>query len=171
LVHNRSVNIFVTFGGTNFGTTAGANGFNPFYDYIPHVTSYDEDSPINEQGRPTPKFHQLRETYQRYYGNGVIFPPIPSPPLPMGVVSGVSIERRGTLFSNLPPPALTNSPLTFFESDLLQMYNQGLLLYETTLTDAKKYYFQLVIRDFAVVFIDDNFVKTLTRGITEQQKL
>jgi len=37
----------MAFGGTNFGTTAGANGFNILYDYSPHITSYDYDSPVN----------------------------------------------------------------------------------------------------------------------------
>ena len=26
---------------------------NTFYEYLPHITSYDYDCPINEQGRPT----------------------------------------------------------------------------------------------------------------------
>jgi hypothetical protein len=51
------------------------------------------------------------------------------------------------------------------------MYNQGLLLYETTLPEARRYLFQLVIRDFAVIFVDDSFVSTLTRGVTEIQKI
>jgi hypothetical protein len=51
------------------------------------------------------------------------------------------------------------------------MYNQGLVLYDTVLPDARKYSFRLVIRDFAVVFVDDTFYTTLTRGITEQQRI
>jgi hypothetical protein len=29
-------------------------------DYTPHVTSYDYDSPINEQGGTTAKYHALK---------------------------------------------------------------------------------------------------------------
>jgi beta-galactosidase len=108
------VNIFVAFGGTSFGATAGANGFNPLYDYIPHVTSYDEDSPVTEHGRATPKYFKLREAFQRYYGSAVVLPAVPEPPQPMAVISGISIEQRGSLFSNRPPPTLTGSPLTYF---------------------------------------------------------
>ena len=42
---NRSVSLYVAHGGTNFGLTAGANGF-PNNDYMPHITSYDYDAPI-----------------------------------------------------------------------------------------------------------------------------
>lgn len=44
------------FGGTNFGMTAGANGFNPLYSYMAHITSYDYDSPISEEGKATEKY-------------------------------------------------------------------------------------------------------------------
>lgn len=58
------------FGGTNFGMTAGANGFNPLYSYMPHITSYDYDSPISEEGKATEKYHSLRQVFQKYYGEG-----------------------------------------------------------------------------------------------------
>ena len=50
----------MTFGGTNFGVTAGANGWNGLYNYLPHITSYDYNSPITEQGRVTDKYLALR---------------------------------------------------------------------------------------------------------------
>lgn len=58
------------FGGTNFATTAGANGFNPLYSYMAHITSYDYDSPISEEGKTTEKYHALRQVLQRYNGEG-----------------------------------------------------------------------------------------------------
>ena len=53
IAHDRSFSLYMAVGGTNFGTTVGANGFNLFYEYLPHITSYDYDAPINEQGLPT----------------------------------------------------------------------------------------------------------------------
>ena len=58
--------MYMVHGGTNFGTTAGANG--PYLrvpiinlrDYWGAVTSYDYDAPINEQGAPTDKYHSLK---------------------------------------------------------------------------------------------------------------
>jgi hypothetical protein len=49
-------------GGSNFGFTAGANpnyGSGAF-DFTGHVTSYDYDAPINEQGAATLKYYALR---------------------------------------------------------------------------------------------------------------
>ena len=63
-------------GGTNFGLTAGANGFD-YWDYQPHITSYDYDAPINEQGNPTEKYHMIREVMVEF--NGINLPPIPAP--------------------------------------------------------------------------------------------
>jgi hypothetical protein len=36
-------------GGTNFGLTAGANAgaANKWFDYTPHITSYDYEAPLN----------------------------------------------------------------------------------------------------------------------------
>jgi beta-galactosidase len=48
--------MYMVHGGTNFGLTAGANAFNDkdkAYDYKGHITSYDYDAPINEQGAAT----------------------------------------------------------------------------------------------------------------------
>lgn len=56
LEYDRSFSLYMIFGGTNFGVSAGANGNNGYYEYLPHITSYDYDSPITEQGRATTKF-------------------------------------------------------------------------------------------------------------------
>lgn len=46
--------MYMAHGGTNFGLSAGANDMKrPGTDYSPHITSYDYDSPINEQGGAT----------------------------------------------------------------------------------------------------------------------
>lgn len=60
--NNHSYSMYMVHGGTNFGLTAGANAFRgQKYDYRGHVTSYDYDSPINEQGSATSKFDVLRD--------------------------------------------------------------------------------------------------------------
>lgn len=71
---NRSFSLFLAHGGTNFGLTAGANGF-PNNDYMPHITSYDYDAPINEQGAPTAKYHFIRLIMNKYSKESL--PPIP----------------------------------------------------------------------------------------------
>ena len=55
--NNHSYSMYMVHGGTNFGLTAGANSFKGGkYDYRGHITSYDYDAPINEQGSATPKY-------------------------------------------------------------------------------------------------------------------
>jgi beta-galactosidase len=105
LTHNRSVNIFLAFGGTNFGTNAGANGFNPAYAYMPHITSYDENAPVSEHGRPTEKFYRLRNVFQNYYGEGHKLIPVPET-MPIAKVTSISIKTSLDLFSNLPEPSV-----------------------------------------------------------------
>lgn len=57
---NASINIYMMYGGTNFGFTAGANG--GANQYIPDITSYDYDAPLTEAGDPTDKYFALRDT-------------------------------------------------------------------------------------------------------------
>lgn len=57
-----SVNFYMAHGGTSFGTSAGANHHG---SYTPTITSYDYDAPIDEAGRPTPKFWAYREAIAR----------------------------------------------------------------------------------------------------------
>ena len=54
--------MYMAHGGTNFGLTAGGNSkFDKKpYDYAAHITSYDYDAPINEQGSPNKKYHIFR---------------------------------------------------------------------------------------------------------------
>lgn len=63
LAAGASVNIYMFHGGTNFGTTNGANDKGR---YDPIVTSYDYDAPLDEAGNPTEKFHAFREVISRY---------------------------------------------------------------------------------------------------------
>lgn len=59
--------MYVAHGGTNFGLTAGANSNdNNVTDYKPHITSYDYDAPINEQGRPTVKYEAMKKLLSNY---------------------------------------------------------------------------------------------------------
>ena len=73
LNHNEgsSVNMYMFFGGTNFGWMNGANTeeYSPrsgmeknlTYYYVSDTTSYDYDAPLTEAGHLTDKFHSARE--------------------------------------------------------------------------------------------------------------
>ena len=69
-------------GGSNFGLTAGANTKNKGPgDYEAHITSYDYDAPINEQGSPNEKFTAFRDLAKKY-----VSWEIPEPPAPLPVI-------------------------------------------------------------------------------------
>ncbi|GLW55283.1 glycoside hydrolase family 35 protein [Kitasatospora phosalacinea] len=69
LAAGGSVNLYMAHGGTNFGTTAGANHADPPFNstdwthspYQPTTTSYDYDAPLDERGLPTAKFDAFRQ--------------------------------------------------------------------------------------------------------------
>lgn len=63
LAAGASVNIYMFHGGTNFGLTNGANDKGR---YLPIVSSYDYDAPLDEAGEPTDKFHAFREVIAKY---------------------------------------------------------------------------------------------------------
>jgi beta-galactosidase len=58
-----SVNIYMFHGGTSFGLTSGANDKGT---YVPIVTSYDYDAPLDEAGHPTAKYWAFRDVIARY---------------------------------------------------------------------------------------------------------
>ncbi len=63
LAAGASVNIYMFHGGTNFGLTNGANHKGR---YLPIVTSYDYDAPLDEAGNPTDKFFAFRDVIAKY---------------------------------------------------------------------------------------------------------
>jgi beta-galactosidase len=63
LARGASVNIYMFHGGTNFGLTNGANHKGR---YLPIVTSYDYDAPLDEAGNPTAKFFAFRDVIAKY---------------------------------------------------------------------------------------------------------
>jgi beta-galactosidase len=63
LAAGASVNLYMFHGGTNFGLTNGANHKGR---YLPIVTSYDYDAPLDEAGRPTEKFFAFRDVIAKY---------------------------------------------------------------------------------------------------------
>ena len=64
--YNHSFSMYMAHGGTNFGFTAGANQGTGLSDYTGHVTSYDYDAPIDEQGSTGEKYTALRNLLKQY---------------------------------------------------------------------------------------------------------
>ncbi|XP_058116718.1 beta-galactosidase-like [Anopheles ziemanni] len=160
-----NVNIYMFYGGTNYGYTAGANAIGTG-KYAADVTSYDYDAPLSECGEPTDKYFAIRDTILKYF-------PTPNVSTPTKAIKmklpSINLMRLGSL---LDPPVLqhlsqqivTNkAPMT------LEALNQvsGLVLYETLLPeDIKTDPYKLTVEevhDRGYVFVDKKFIGVLSR--------
>ena len=170
-----SVNLYMGYGGTNFGFMNGANG-NGKIDYQPSITSYDYSSPIAEGGEhgfdPTgrDKFLDILSVLRLYQRHAMAVattapPPIPSePPLPvrraypsvkmMHAASFIPAAKSALLpkKSSSMWPVTSDVPLTMEQIG----QNYGFVLYETNVSSTAK---EIVIspfpRDRAHVFVNE----------------
>ncbi len=150
-----SFNLYMVHGGTSFGFTAGAN--NP--PFRPTPTSYDYGAPIDEAGRPTPKYHALREVMARHLPPGQTLPPIP-PPNPIIALPPVAFQEVAPMLKNLPGSHRERWPQTM---EALGQ-GQGCVLYRTKLPAGRAA--ELIVtepHDFVVVLLDGKPVGTLDR--------
>lgn len=91
---------------------------------------------------------------------------MPAEPAPIKTLDfpRTKLTPTATMLLSLGQPSIASSKNYFmFESNELQMYNQGFVVYETTLTQ-RKYYFVGIIHDYAIVFLDGKFVASLDRS-------
>ncbi len=149
-----SVNIYMFHGGTNFGLTNGANDKGR---YLPIVTSYDYDAPLDEAGNPTAKFFAFREVIGRYAPVPDELPPAATP-LPVFTVP-LRTAGRWTDADGTAAPAGDAAP-TF---DALG-HLSALVRYDVDLPSDQGG--QLLIdevRDHAWVSVDGVSVGTLSR--------
>ncbi|BDV32294.1 glycoside hydrolase family 35 protein [Microbacterium terricola] len=150
LAAGASVNFYMVHGGTNFGLTNGANDKGR---YLPLVTSYDYDAPIDEAGSPTAKFFAFRDVIAKYA-------PVPDevpPPVRSAPEVSVALEPYALTL----PPALEE---TFEEPPSFDGLGHlsALVRYETVLPEAGLLAFDEV-RDRAWVSVDDRPVGILDR--------
>ena len=152
--------MYMVHGGSNFGLTAGANAKGQNL-YTGTITSYDYDAPINEQGSSNQKFTAFRDLAKKYLPW-----PIPEPPTLLPTISIPAFKpfRIANMLSNLGEPIVKNSLKTIlFETDELQMYDQGMAVYETDIPSGT-HTFYMQVSDFALVYLDDNFIGSYDRS-------
>ena len=153
----KSFSFYVVHGGTNFGFTAGANAFSPT-QYLPDVTSYDYDAPINEQGSPTPKYFMLRNLIRKYVDYPV--PDIPDPVKSIAV-EPIAMKRAFGIFDLNVKTKLEPQPVTMESLD----QNQGLILYRTKLIGHKSGKLRIwEPHDHALIFLNSEFIDTVFRN-------
>ncbi|KAL5284162.1 GLB1L.2 family protein [Megaselia abdita] len=174
LEYGASVNIYMFFGGTNFGFTAGANDIgvedyltgNTTYDsYVADITSYDYDAPMDEAGDPTIKYLKLRNVIKDYLTLPELTIPQKTPKM---MVEPIVLQPVGKLLNENTLKYLSvrsvqsKNPQSFENLDQFS----GLILYEAILPKIKIDPTLLRVeslRDRAFAFVDGHFVGTLSR--------
>ncbi|MFJ4685040.1 beta-galactosidase family protein [Streptomyces sp. NPDC088789] len=164
-----SVNLYMAHGGTNFATWAGANTENPTTGerYLPTVTSYDYDAPIDERGATTKKFWAFREALAPYADGPLPDPEPPAPLLPPTRVElTASLRLSDTLDTLAGPTARAALPPSFEELGT----PHGLVLYSTRIPGPRQPYPLSAqgLADRAHVYVDGTHAGVLERdGTTE----
>ncbi len=162
LAMGASVNLYMAHGGTNFGFMNGANHEGK---YQPTVTSYDYDAPIDEQGRPTPKFFAFQQLLAQH---GARIGKLPDP-APATAFGKVNLDESLHLFRALDflsaPIRCENIPVM---EDIGQ--NHGFILYRTFVSGPRptEKLFIKEVHDRALVFQDGRFLGLVDRNDTQE---
>ncbi len=158
ITHNKSWNLYMFHGGTNFDYTAGANFTN---NYKPDITSYDYSSPVREWGEPSNQYFTYRELLKKYQPEGTKLPEVPKTPK-IGEIGLIEFGESAPLFENLPEAI--ESP----QIHSMEYYNQfyGYILYRKEIHSdfrGKKVRIK-EMHDYAHVFVNGKKIATLNRA-------
>lgn len=156
LDQNISFSLYMTHGGTSFGHWGGAN----FPNFSPTTTSYDYDAPINEYGRATPKYYEVRKLLENYLPEGETLSPVPDS-IPTISIPKFELAEVATLFENLPVAKTSK------EIKSMEFFDQGWgsILYRTKLvkSDAKQTLVITDANDWTQIYINGEKIGTLNR--------
>jgi len=157
LENNKSFNISMLHGGTNFGPYAGALASDS--SYRPVRTSHDFNAPIDEQGNATEVYHAMMKIIAPYLPPDRKPVPVPGP-LSSMETSSIGMNIFTSVWDNLPEPVRSAQPLSFRDLSL----TTGFVLYRTRLETGKGG--KLVtagLNDYATVFCDGEYAGTIDR--------
>ncbi|XP_070521041.1 beta-galactosidase [Cardiocondyla obscurior] len=160
LALNASVNIYMFYGGTNFGFTSGANGGVDVYS--PQLTSYDYDAPLTEAGDPTDKYFAIRDVIGLYL-------PLPNMSLPTrsskASYGRVLLEPVQKLLDSRSPFAVIREAAVHPKTFESLSVNQGFVFYETYLPPSfsDPAILRAITKDRALVYVDNQLSGTLSR--------
>ncbi len=156
LDQNISFSLYMTHGGTSFGHWGGAN----FPNFSPTTTSYDYDAPINEYGRATPKYYEVRKLLEQYLPEGEQLAPVPDS-IPTISIPEFQLTENAVLFDNLPEPVLSEDILS------MEYFDQGWgsILYRTKLKESAVRQTLVITEanDWTQVFINGERIAALSR--------
>jgi beta-galactosidase len=156
LEENRSFNLYMVHGGTNFGFSAGANAHDDYSHYQPVITSYDYGAPIDERGAATPDYHAFRAMLAAHTKR--ILPYVPTPP-PAMQFAPVTPTPFASLWDNLPQAKWVEHPRA---NELLFGQDHGMVLYRRSIRGGGELEIDGA-RDYAQVFVDGRNVGCVSR--------
>lgn len=154
----KSFCLYVFHGGTNFGFSAGANSGGPG-NYEPDLTSYDYAAPVDEQGRPTAAYHELRAIIAAFVAEPLL--PVPGP-IPTMTISAFTPAFFANLADNTEAvPGAPHDRPPYFEAF---GQNQGMAIYRTRIAagGAADLVFEH-FNDYGHVLLDGKHMGTLDR--------
>lgn len=159
LENNVNLNLYMLHGGTNFGFTAGANEFDGVYH--PTVTSYDYWAPVDEAGRPRPKYFAWREIFRAYQPADAILPEVPADPPRITIPQFEMTEACG-LLENLPDPIQLPQPRCM---EALGQHH-GCILYRTDIAGLQPGKLKIAqLHDYAQIYLNEERIGTLDRRL------
>lgn len=164
LSRGSSLNLYMFHGGTSFGFMSGASWTNN--QYMPDVTSYDYDAPLDEAGHPTPKYYAYREVFAKYAGHPL--PPVPKPPATIAVAP-FTLDESSSLWRNLPAPVKSES-IRSESIRSMEAYGQdyGFILYRIQLHAPLHGTLAIpALNDYARIYLDGKLVGTLDRRLKQ----
>jgi beta-galactosidase len=175
LSHGAGINLYMFHGGTSFGFNSGADTNKG--NYLPDTTSYDYGAPLDESGRPTPKYFEMRKIFAKYASCSApksgapglasetwvsgehCLPPVPTIPAPI-TIPAIALTQSTPLWDDLPKPISSPTPLTM---EALGQ-DHGYILYRTQLPAAVTGDLTLTeLHDYAQVYLDGKLIGTLDR--------
>lgn len=162
LSNNISFSLYMFHGGTSFGFMNGAN-YSKKEPYQPDTSSYDYDSPLDEAGRPTPKYYAIRDVIMKHLAQGETLPDVPASPQTIEIPQFDLKEAAGML-SLLGKPVKSEKPLSMEEIG----QNYGYVLYRKKLD--KDFSGELkfdALNDYGQIFINGKKVGTLDRRLKQ----
>jgi len=162
-----SFNIYMLYGGTNFGFNNGAQGNLTWMEkeYNPVVTSYDYDAAITEWGGYTQRYFDIKEAMERDHGKADV--PVPPSPVLQNIGS-VSLTKSTPLFKNLHIGKTYKSVTV----ESMEEFDQrsGYILYSKTFDyDTAQNAIKIAgVRDRAHIFVNKKLIGILMRGENER---
>ena len=152
--HRVSFSLYMAHGGTSFGGWSGCR--NPF---VPNVTSYDFEAPINENGRANPSYAKYRERAMRHLNEGET---VPDPPadIPTKAYGSVAMARVASV------DALVRRELKMERPQFMEKLGQGfgLVSYERMLAPEEGGLLCVdELHDFGYVLLDGKRIGVLDR--------